>query len=101
MPLGNPAMGEKAWIARKPSLVILPGWLRGPGWQGNSVYGLLAIGGSSDYSSFLHMGLVIQDSGKSYCRKWDSRTFFKDFLKRIYGLGSLSSSYICIARMIT
>jgi hypothetical protein len=74
MPLGNPAMGEKAWIARKPRLVILPGWLRGPGWQGNSVYGLLAIGGSSSYSSFLHMGLVIQDSGKSYCRKWDVLT---------------------------
>ena len=71
MPLGIAAMDEKAWIARKPSPISLPGWLRGPGWQGNSVHCLLDIGGRSDYSSFLHMGLVIQDSGKSYCRKWD------------------------------
>jgi hypothetical protein len=63
MPLGNPAMGGKAWIARKPRLVILPGWLRGPGWQGNSVYGLLAIGGSSSYSSFPSWGF-------GYSRFW-------------------------------
>jgi hypothetical protein len=77
MPLGIPAIDGKAWIARKPSPIILSGWLGGPGWQGNSVYCLLDIGGSSDYSSFLHMGLVIQDSGKSYCRKWDKENKHK------------------------
>ncbi|MGE4284013.1 MAG: hypothetical protein AB7G87_09870 [Clostridia bacterium] len=70
MPLGIHAIDEKAWIVRKTSPIILPGWLRGPGWQGNSVNCLLDIGGSSDYSSFLNMGLVFQDSGKSYCLKW-------------------------------
>jgi len=86
MPLGIAAMDEKAWIARKPSPISLPGWLRGPGWQGNSVHCLLDIGGRSDYSSFQHMGLVIQDSGKSYCRKWVSENIGDTFPAQLFSL---------------
>lgn len=63
MPLGIPAIDEKAWIVRKPSPIILSGWLRGLGWQGNSVYCLLDIGESSGYSNFLDMGF-------GYSRFW-------------------------------
>lgn len=86
MPLGIAAMDEKAWIARKPSPISLPGWLRGPGWQGSSVHCLLDIGGRSDYSSFQHMGLVIQDSGKSYCRKWVSENIGDTFPAQLFSL---------------
>jgi len=63
MPLGIPAKNKKTWIASKPSPIILPGRLRGLGWQGSSVYCLLDIGESSGYSSFLDMGF-------GYSRFW-------------------------------